>query len=248
MGDKKFRDFQTLSAEIQSFSEGLSKGDLSLDQLERFEEASRELFELSIILKYRAYQRLTESAEPEKQEAEIETQIPSQQTDPEVVKEPEPSKPIEKTFTAEEGNVAEEPEVDIPSGTPFRIGKNGSIPGPNQISLIDSIEEITRAEETLNQKLSSQKKPSRTLANQLAKKPVKNLKKGIPIHQRFLFINELFQQDASAFEEAVEYIDECNDYSKAKSYVENKLSSNYKWDEENPHVRAFEDLVERRFL
>src|SRR5690606_36201311 len=88
----------------------------------------------------------------------------------------------------------------------FRLDISEANPiSPNQISLIDSIEEIKNMEKSLNDKFSSPQEIS-TLGKKLQKSPIKDLKSALSINQRFVFISELFNGDAVIFEQLIERI------------------------------------------
>lgn len=122
---------------------------------------------------------------------------------------------------------------------------SGSGVSPNQISLIDSIEEIKQMEKSLNEKL---KKEGPSLADQLHKKPISNLRSSLTINQKFQFISHLFDNDAEAFESTFSRLDACHSFIEADEYIQNNLKSHYDWEMKSPVVQDLIDMVERRFL
>lgn len=130
---------------------------------------------------------------------------------------------------AEPGETLEEPE--IPS---------------NQISLIDSIEEIKEMEQSLNESFSSIKSPS--LKEKIVGTPIKDLRSAISINQKFKFISELFEDDSDAFEKSVSTINGYTSYIEADDYMENTLKPRYGWESGSASAREFTELVSRRFL
>jgi len=153
----------------------------------------------------------------------------------------------EETANEPEPDVEEEPandesdEVRRPS---IPVGK-ASVP-PNQISLIDSIEEIKRMETSLNDKLKDEDRT--TLGKQLKRQPIDDLPKAIGINQRFRFISELFQDDQAAFEDAIGRLNGFASFIEADEYVRNTLKERFDWKLKDPVVLEMLHLVERRYL
>lgn len=65
----------------------------------------------------------------------------------------------------------------------------------------------------------------------------------LTLNDRYLYANELFNKDMSAFNALVKSIDECKSFDEAQ-----KLYILFDWEIENEHVLTFTNLVERRFL
>ncbi|MGB0166172.1 MAG: hypothetical protein ACPF8V_04890, partial [Luteibaculum sp.] len=101
-------------------------------------------------------------------------------------------------------------------------------------------------ETSINQRLAD--KQGTTLNDKLKKTPISDLPKAIGINQKYLFINELFNQNADHFHQVIQELNNCESYKQALTKVKGELVPNYDWDEENKHVLAFMDLVERRYL
>lgn len=77
--------------------------------------------------------------------------------------------------------------------------------------------------------------------------PITNLVDVFSLNDRYLYANELFDKDMSAFNEIVKTLDAFSNLSEAKSLL-SETGTNRNWDEENEHVISFYSLVERRFL
>lgn len=86
------------------------------------------------------------------------------------------------------------------------------------------------------------------LAERLQKSPIEDLRSAIPLNLKFLFINDLFKQNAEAFQTAIEKINQSDDLEEAMIYIKSNLISTYGWSIEDKNVEQFLDLVERRFL
>ena len=72
--------------------------------------------------------------------------------------------------------------------------------------------------------------------------PIKTIRDGIGINDRFLFVRELFGNDASGFEQAVTALDQITTIQEAVNY----LKVNFKW-QKSEASQKFLDLVKRRF-
>ncbi len=116
---------------------------------------------------------------------------------------------------------------------------------PNQISLIDSIEEI-KLEQSINETFSEYKKP--TLSQQMAGRGFQDLTSVISINQKFKFISELFGGDTDAYQQTIDRINRFSSYLEADDYLQNTLKNQHEWEMQNPIVIEFIELIERRFL
>lgn len=125
------------------------------------------------------------------------------------------------------------------------VSTYGPAVSPNQISLIDSIEEIKQMEQSLNETF---KHENPTLAQKLHRKPIADLKSAVTINQKFQFISHLFAKDADAFNQAIDRLNGCATYLEADEYIQNTLINTYDWDMKSPPAKEIMDLVERKFL
>ncbi|MBI1183695.1 hypothetical protein GC194_05465 [bacterium] len=102
---------------------------------------------------------------------------------------------------------------------------------------------------SLHEKLVSQQEKKAQISKQLAGRPIKDLKKAINLNMQIRFQKELFDNDKRAYKRAVDFINKCNTYSEARSYVQHDLARNFKnWDENNPNYLEFMGIVKRRFI
>lgn len=73
------------------------------------------------------------------------------------------------------------------------------------------------------------------------------IKGTIPLNLKFRFLNELFNGDANAFEEAIDTIDGTEDYHTAISVVKRQYMSKFDWDLGEDTTREFLSMVSRRY-
>jgi hypothetical protein len=98
--------------------------------------------------------------------------------------------------------------------------------------------------ESLNDRL----KQSKTeLMEVLKESPVKDLRKAIGINDRFIFLNELFRGDENTYERSIRTINNFNIYAEAEYWISRELKLKLGWDNNNPAVAHFDQLVKRRF-
>ncbi len=86
-----------------------------------------------------------------------------------------------------------------------------------------------------------------TLADIHSKRPIENIKKHISINQRFMFVNELFEGNADAFNQAVDTLDQCKTKSEAMELLSDRYGNRNGWDMESEEVIEFMDIISKRY-
>jgi hypothetical protein len=109
---------------------------------------------------------------------------------------------------------------------------------------LDLNDKISSSEQTLNERLKTEKKE---LGNLLKESPVKDLKKAIGINDRFVFIEELFRGDENMYERSIKTINSFSIFPEAEYWIQRELKTKIGWDEESATVQHFDQLVRRRF-
>ena len=102
-------------------------------------------------------------------------------------------------------------------------------------------------EESLHKHIAS-KVPGKTVAENLFRKPIKDLKAAIGINEKFLFINQLFEGNLQEYSVAIEKLNSASDLQVAKQLLATEFASRYNWHNSDEHVQHFMELVERRFI
>jgi len=161
-----------------------------------------------------------------------------------------------------------EPERITP--IPFKIPEVS----PNQISLIDVIEELapeTEAEpakapelhkpnydvhfaplkpaaqvESVYDKIARDIPKKESLSEQIEKAAIIDLKRAISINQRFQFSKELFKNNSQEYEVAIEKLNTVS-RDEAMKLMDN-LKTKFNWSSESPVANDFKEMVERRHL
>ena len=98
--------------------------------------------------------------------------------------------------------------------------------------------------ESLNDKL---KQGKTELIEILKETPVKDLRKAVGINDRFVFINELFRGDENMYERSIKTINSFNIYAEAEYWISRELKLKLGWNNKQPSVQHFDQLVKRRF-
>lgn len=78
-------------------------------------------------------------------------------------------------------------------------------------------------------------------------KPIDDLKSGIGLNEKFLFIRELFNNDHLAYADAIELLNACSSMEAAEQIIANQLLPQYHWDLETEAAVSFLHLIFRRF-
>jgi len=97
---------------------------------------------------------------------------------------------------------------------------------------------------SLNDTLKSDKTE---LAEVLTDSPIRDLKKGIGINDRYLFVNELFRGDEVMYERSIKTINGFRILAEAEYWIERELKVKLGWDDGKSTIQHFYQLVKRRF-
>lgn len=154
--------------------------------------------------------------------------------EPEIEETPSPE--IE---TAKENSAPELPEHKI---VVQESETQEEVENTNEKENLSINERYARKEVTLNDLLRSSE-PDHPHA--LPK--IQDLRSAISLNEKFIFIKELFGNDPSAYALALAEVEGQNDLDSALSHLTSNYSGKFNWDQENPYLKDFINLVERRF-
>ena len=155
-------------------------------------------------------------------------------------------KPVEKkVLEMRETVMTEEGHLSV-------VQKNGQLdmlfdPMTEIPTLSNQVKEVNNAtslSESLNDKL---KQGKTELIEVLKESPVKDLRKAVGINDRFLLINELFRGDENLYERSIKTINSFNIYAEAEFWISRELKLKLEWNNDQPSVQYFDQLVKRRF-
>jgi hypothetical protein len=105
-------------------------------------------------------------------------------------------------------------------------------------------EVIAEKKESLNDRLKEEK---REVVHNLKETPIKDLRKGIGINDRFTFVSELFRGDDAMYERSIKTINSFHILSEAEYWINRELKFKLGWNDSNDTVQHFYHLVRRRF-
>jgi len=105
-------------------------------------------------------------------------------------------------------------------------------------------EAIAEKKESLNDRL---KQDQTEVAHVLKEAPIKDLRKGVGINDRFTFVRELFRGDDAFYERSIKTINGFHIFSEAEYWINRELKYKIGWDEDKEVVKHFYQLVRRRF-
>lgn len=114
----------------------------------------------------------------------------------------------------------------------------------NEFEEINQLMESIHSMPMLNEKLRTSQVEVVTVLNN---EPIKELKKGIGINDRFLFVQELFRGDETMYERSIKTIDGFAIFPEAQFWIQRELKLKIGWNDDSATVKHFDQLVKRRF-
>jgi hypothetical protein len=76
---------------------------------------------------------------------------------------------------------------------------------------------------------------------------VENIAGSIPLGQRFMFVNQLFNKNSEHFDKAIYELDLVKNYEEAENLIWHRYASKYAWDVNGEAVQALLAIVKRKF-
>lgn len=221
MNKKNYLSLIELSKALNKNVSKLENGKLALSELNVTLEHSRDIYERLTILRYKALLEQQEKVEEISEESN-----PTQDKMNEEVEESNFSFKFE---------VDNEESIDI---------------SPNQRNLLDEIQEVGGEEEktSVNDQYASTSDKTETLAEKLTKTKINDLRQGIALNQKFLFMNDLFGGEKEAYDAALDKLNSFDSIIEAKAFLTSEVENKYDWKEDSSSVQQFVTLLERKFL
>ncbi|HEY1113877.1 MAG TPA: hypothetical protein VGE66_09955 [Chitinophagaceae bacterium] len=186
--------------------------------------------------------------EPEREVYELQLPVDAMEPEEEEKTEEEPKREeyiLRKPFVEEPATKEEErktaphPQAFLPfdaaEETPTLMRHN---------SEKDLNEVIGEQKESLNDRLKQEKTE---VAHVLKDTPIKDLRKGIGINDKFLFVNELFRGDEAMYERSIKTINGFHILPEAEYWINRELKFKLGWNDNKDTVQHFYHLVRRRF-
>lgn len=234
--DRSFENMQEGPEDFEPYAEKLSKVlPISVDDIFIESQESSHRWEEED----EAYESIPEEAEPGAR-----TPRPEEVADvEELVASPDEVEEI-PVAEEEEPEPAPEPVAEKPAEEEPVAEKESKQKEKQTANLNDRYSGEQKA--TLNEKLSSNKQ-EKSLAEAHASKKVESIRKSITINQRFMFVNELFGGNTQQFNEAIEHLEQEENYKSALKHIQHHYAQSNQWDMDGNEVQEFLSVVARRF-
>jgi len=250
--DKGFISNKDLTERIKERTQGLETGSTSLSALDELLDDLRELEERIIVIRYKGLERLRMK--------DIPLFIPAAgPSTPYVPETPAPS-PLNPVMDAKPNayeHKVEEPIVPLLD----RETPSDTIP-TNQISLIDSIEELSNGvveEKVRNEQTIETPKPpapklnvrkddhqtSLSYAEKMEQRPVGNIKKELNLNQRLGLAKVLAPDDDKGLDRILSSVDLANGLDQALGLI--KEAAGQRWDNSPELMDQLVNILERKF-
>ncbi len=231
MTEHNYLTIPELIATISEKATKMEKGQLSLSELSEMLELSRDLNERIAILRYAAINKPkteTKVEQPTFTKEQLFNEISTKKTPSDNKTNTE--KPVESGFSLN-----------------FSVPKedNKEVESQNQRNLLDQIQEDDNTDLSVNDKLASEKQQS--IAEQLQKSKIEDLRSEIGLNQKFLFMNDLFKGEKSDYDKTIDEINNMHVPNEVNHYLTNEIGPKFNWDNTSESVKAFKALVERKF-
>jgi len=250
--------FESRIKTIEVLSKKLATKKLSSDELEELVVATRDLYERSVIIQYKAFEEKVfgVKVEAEVADAQVEDVTPEAEeieakVEDVIVLEPI-EVPTEEDLPAFDFSLFEEPvneiveselEVEVHVSVSHTISENHGV-----------VEEITVIEEV---KISHSPSDVEALAACFAKEvkqaatgfqlpKIESLVGSFGLNERLQFINELFDGSSESFADAIKVIDNLSNHDEAFRQAAN-FAIQYNWEKDSETVTEFLTKIQRRY-
>lgn len=86
-----------------------------------------------------------------------------------------------------------------------------------------------------------------SVAEAFHRAPIESIGKSISLNQKFRFINQLFSGSSTAYAQAIEELDQMENYGQALDLISYRYASQYLWDMSSDEVSELVEILKRRF-
>lgn len=208
--------------------------------------------------------------EPEPEEEIVTAEQSSEPTDetlneviennifPEADMEPEPE-PYTERFNLPEPEETEPEKAESEETELVQTSAINTLAEEKYNDVIDEIPTLAQQQPKVVYELNNSLQPEETSINdklkqqhneaggRLQNEPIKDLHKAIGINDKYTFIKELFRNDEAAYERSLKTINSFNILPEAEYWIQREMKYKLGWDDNNPTVKTFYQLVRRRF-
>lgn len=86
-----------------------------------------------------------------------------------------------------------------------------------------------------------------SLAETFHRAPIESIGKSISLNQKFRFINQLFSGSSTSYAQAIDELDQMENYGQALDLISYRYASQYLWDMSSDEVSELVEILKRRF-
>ena len=143
---------------------------------------------------------------------------------------PEPVAPISQPSPMPSGAISQPETTDVPFKTAETVAD--AVPTLN---------------DQLREKAAAETAEPASVAESFTRAPIESVGRSISLNQKFRFINQLFNGNGTAYNQAIEEIDTLNNYGQALDLISYRYASQYMWDMSSDEVSELVEILKRRF-
>lgn len=146
------------------------------------------------------------------------------------------------------GDGASGPEPVAPVAQPSQLQTGALSPpsfvGEDPVAASPEPDPVPTLNDTLREAASAEPV---TVAETFTRTPIDSVARSISLNQKFRFINQLFNGNSSAYNQAIEEIDTLDNYGQALDLISYRYASQYVWDMGSDEVSELVEILKRRF-
>jgi hypothetical protein len=266
-----FQGYKALIAALNELSDQLEQGNTTESDLQRFVDLSRELYERSVILNYKAIEKEVylkkEAADPAPNDDQ-----PAQKTpDLENVQKPNDTEQPVFDFSSDDANkeeddfsfdFANDKEIKLETATDElkdeqidnaeeeRIEESEVIEekhlGPKTTITTERKTEISSDEKVISFYEKFTQVHDESLLAILGSQKIDSLKGAFGFNDRLQIINELFHGNSDEFNAAIEKLDNLSSDEEARVKL-SEIAAHHQWEADHRLVEDFAKMVDRRY-
>lgn len=253
MDTDHYQNIQQIIKSLKKCAAALEKGELSVDEVHKMVNLSRELYERLVVLRYKAIDHLVKEDKDKSvnfrigssgKVAQNQTSLIDAIDEFESTEQELPEEAVEETVEEAVEEIPEEVHIDFEEVEEVEVEEVSEVE-PKKATAITTEED--QEDVSINDKMQDLQSEE-SLASKLERGPLESLKKAISLNQKFQFINELFAGESEQYDKAIKRIDKLGSSEEALDYTQKDLGSEHGWDLESDLVLQLVDLIERRFL
>jgi len=216
---------------------------------ERIIAEKQRLMELKVAQAEASEQQVAEEITPEPAPQTIPVPQPTPAPEPEpVVPEPVIYRQEPVVQIQEEVKVPESAPIPIPEPTLFRAPEAVKVVLQERAPELPKEEPVGNLRPTINDILAGKSSNNSVNLNLESNKPaITDLKKGITLNEKLLYIKDLFNGYNLAYSEAIDLINKMPDLKTADTFLKNNYAEKNNWDTKQTTVDKFYELLNQRF-